>query len=52
MVANTRLAFFELVKTFIKENEGKHSAQGDFLGSVKAASKDLQTAMMYFCKTA
>jgi len=42
------MAFFELVKTFIKENEGNTVLKADFLDPLKAASKDLQTAMMYF----
>ncbi|OZB19769.1 MAG: acyl-CoA dehydrogenase [Rhodobacterales bacterium 34-62-10] len=42
------MAFFELVKTFIKENEGNDTLKADFLDPLKAASKDLQTAMMYF----
>ncbi len=42
------MAFFDLVKTFIKENEGNEALKADFLDPLKAASKDLQTAMMYF----
>jgi alkylation response protein AidB-like acyl-CoA dehydrogenase len=42
------MAFFELVKTFIKENEDNDALKKDFLDPLKAASKDLQTAMMYF----
>jgi alkylation response protein AidB-like acyl-CoA dehydrogenase len=42
------MAFFELVKTFIKENEDNDALKKDFLEPLKAASKDLQTAMMYF----
>ena len=42
------MAFFELVKSFIKENEGNEALKADFLDPLKAASKDLQTAMMYF----
>ena len=42
------MAFLELVKTFIKENEGNEALKADFLDPLKAASKDLQTAMMYF----
>ena len=42
------MAFFDLVKTFIKENEGNEVLKADFLDPLKAASKDLQTAMMYF----
>ncbi|MEO0682387.1 MAG: acyl-CoA dehydrogenase C-terminal domain-containing protein [Pseudomonadota bacterium] len=42
------MAFFELVKTFIKENEGNEALKTDFLDPLKAASKDLQAAGMHF----
>ena len=43
------MAFFDLVKTFIKENAGQDAAfDKDFLDPLKAASKDLQAAGMYF----
>ncbi|MEM9425905.1 MAG: acyl-CoA dehydrogenase C-terminal domain-containing protein [Pseudomonadota bacterium] len=42
------MAFFELVKSFIKENEGNEALKGGFLDPLKAASKDLQAAGMYF----
>ncbi len=42
------MAFFEMVKGFIKEHEGNEALKADFLEPLKAASKDLQTAMMYF----
>jgi alkylation response protein AidB-like acyl-CoA dehydrogenase len=42
------MAFFELVKGFIKDNAGHEDLNRDFLEPLKAASKDLQTAMMYF----
>lgn len=42
------MAFFELIKGFIRENEGDEAFRRDFLEPLKAASKDLQTAMMYF----
>ena len=42
------MAFFEMVKSFIKENEGDEALKAPFLDPLKAASKDLQTAMMYF----
>ncbi|MCC5986731.1 MAG: acyl-CoA dehydrogenase C-terminal domain-containing protein [Pararhodobacter sp.] len=42
------MAFFEMVKGFIKEHEGNEALKADFLDPLKAASKDLQTAMMYF----
>jgi len=41
------MAFFDLVKSFIKENEGD-ARLADFLGPLKAGSKDLQAAAMYF----
>ena len=42
------MAFFELVKGFIKENEGNEALKADFLDPLKAASKDLQAASMFF----
>ena len=42
------MAFFEMVKAFIKENEGDEALKAGFLDPLKAASKDLQTAAMYF----
>ncbi len=42
------MAFFEVVKTFIKENEGNEALKEGFLNPLKAASKDLQAAGMYF----
>ncbi|WP_420569577.1 acyl-CoA dehydrogenase C-terminal domain-containing protein [Thalassovita sp.] len=42
------MAFFELVKTFLKENEGNEALKADFLDPLKAASKDLQAAGTYF----
>ena len=42
------MAFFEMVKTFIKENEGNEALKAPFLEPLKAASKDLQAAMMFF----
>ncbi|GAA6165923.1 acyl-CoA dehydrogenase C-terminal domain-containing protein [Pelagimonas sp. KU-00592-HH] len=41
------MAFFDLVKNFCKEN-GEDEAMADFIGPLKAASKDLQAAGMYF----
>jgi alkylation response protein AidB-like acyl-CoA dehydrogenase len=46
------MAFFEMVKTFIKENEGNEVLKSDFLDPLKAASKDLQAAGMYFMQNA
>ncbi|WP_322891767.1 MULTISPECIES: acyl-CoA dehydrogenase C-terminal domain-containing protein [unclassified Yoonia] len=42
------MAFFEMIKTFIKDNEGNEALNKDFLVPLKAASKDLQAAGMYF----
>ncbi len=42
------MAFFDMVKTFLKENEGDATLEDGFLGPLKQASKDLQTAAMYF----
>ncbi len=42
------MAFFELIKGFIKENEGNESLKKDFLDPLKEASKALQAAAMYF----
>ncbi|WP_394177606.1 acyl-CoA dehydrogenase C-terminal domain-containing protein [Yoonia maritima] len=42
------MAFFEMIKNFIKENEGNEALKADFLEPLKAASKDLQAAGMYF----
>ncbi|MFA8443580.1 acyl-CoA dehydrogenase C-terminal domain-containing protein [Yoonia sp.] len=46
------MAFFEMIKTFIKENEGNEALNKDFLMPLKAASKDLQAAGMYFMQNA
>ncbi len=42
------MAFFEMVKGFIKDNEDNAALKADFLDPLKAASKDLQAAGMYF----
>ncbi|MEO0765219.1 MAG: acyl-CoA dehydrogenase C-terminal domain-containing protein, partial [Pseudomonadota bacterium] len=43
------MAFFDLVKSFIKDNAGEDEAYDkEFLEPLKAASKDLQAAGMYF----
>ena len=43
------MAFFEMVKNFASENKGwDENFDRDFLGPLKAASKDLQAAGMYF----
>ncbi len=47
------MAFFELVKSYIKDNAGQDEAfDRDFLEPLKAASKDLQAAGMYFMQNA
>ncbi len=42
------MAFFELVKSSIAEMKGDEAFEKDFLDPLKAASKDLQAAGMYF----
>ena len=43
------MAFFDLIKTFIKDNAGQDAEfDKNFLEPLKAASKDLQSAGMYF----
>ncbi len=42
------MAFFEIVKGFIKENAGDERLNADFLEPLKSASKDLQAAATYF----
>ena len=44
----TVMGFFDLVKTFIQENEDNTALKADFLDPLKAASKDLQAGAMYF----
>lgn len=44
----TIMGFFDLVKTFIKENEGHADLKSGYLDPLKQASKDLQAAGMYF----
>ena len=44
----TVMAFFELVKSFIKDNAEHEALNTHFLTPLKAASKDLQAAGMYF----
>ena len=46
------MAFFEMVKSFIKENEGDERLKVPFLDPLKAASKDLQAAAMFFMTNA
>ena len=45
------MAFFEMVKAFIRENEGDADLKAQVLDPLKAASKDLQAAAMYFMQT-
>ncbi len=45
------MAFFEMVKSFVRENEGNAALKAGFLDPLKAASKDLQAAGMYFMQT-
>ncbi|MDG2340889.1 MAG: acyl-CoA dehydrogenase C-terminal domain-containing protein [Paracoccaceae bacterium] len=47
----TIMGFFDLVKTFIKENEGNEALNDTFLKPLKAASKDMQAAAMYFMQS-
>jgi len=42
------MAFFDLVKAFIKDNEGDQALKDNFLDPLKSASKDMQAAVMYF----
>jgi len=42
------MAFFEMIKGFCKQNAGHEELNRDFLEPLKAASKDLQAAMMAF----
>jgi acyl-CoA dehydrogenase len=44
----TIMGFFEIVKSFLKENEGNPVLEQGFLGPLKQGSKDLQAAAMYF----
>ena len=42
------MAFFDLIKEFIKDNAENEVLKDDFLEPLKAASKDLQAASMFF----
>ena len=42
------MAFFEMIKTFIKENGDNEELKSGFLEPLKRGSKDLQAAAMYF----
>ena len=46
------MAFFDLVKAFIKDNSGQDDAfDAEFMEPLKAASKDLQAAGMFFMQS-
>ncbi len=42
------MAYFAMIRAFLKENEGHAALKADFLDPLKAASKDLQAAAEYF----
>ncbi|AUH34067.1 acyl-CoA dehydrogenase C-terminal domain-containing protein [Paracoccus tegillarcae] len=42
------MAFFEMIKSFCKENSSNEALSADFIEPLKAASKDLQAAAMFF----
>ncbi len=42
------MAFFEIIKEFIKENADDEALKTEFLDPLKQASKDMQAAAMYF----
>ena len=44
----TLMSFFETIKAFIKDNSGDDDLNRDFMEPLKAASKDMQAAAMYF----
>ena len=44
----TVMAFFDMIKTYIADNKGDEAFERDFLEPLKAASKDLQAAGLYF----
>lgn len=44
----TMMGLFDTVKSFIKDNQDDEALKADFLDPLKAASKDLQAATMYF----
>ena len=45
------MAFFEMVKAFCKQHGENAALAGDFIEPLKAASKDLQAAAMFFMQT-
>jgi alkylation response protein AidB-like acyl-CoA dehydrogenase len=42
------MAFFGLIRAFLKENEGDERLKADFLDPLKSASKDMQAAAEFF----
>jgi len=44
----TVMGLFETVKAFLKDNQDDDALKADFLDPLKTASKDLQSAAMYF----
>ena len=42
------MAFFEMIKAFVKDHESDKALDKQFLTPLKSASKDLQAAAMYF----
>jgi len=44
------MAFFDIVKAFIRDNGDDETLKAGFLDPLKAASKDLQAATMYFAE--
>jgi alkylation response protein AidB-like acyl-CoA dehydrogenase len=42
------MAYFAMIRAFIKENDGHAALKADFLDPLKAASKDLQAAAEFF----
>lgn len=42
------MAFFEMIKSFCKENAGNEAISDGFIAPLKSASKDLQSAAMVF----
>ncbi|EEW26743.1 acyl-CoA dehydrogenase C-terminal domain-containing protein [Rhodobacter ferrooxidans] len=46
------MAFFAMMKAFIKDNDGDPRLKADFLLPLKKASKDVQAAAMHFLGTA
>ncbi|WP_265500583.1 acyl-CoA dehydrogenase C-terminal domain-containing protein [Paracoccus beibuensis] len=42
------MAFFEMIKSFCKQHADNEALAADFIAPLKSASKDLQTAAMFF----